>query len=262
MATSDASRQAAAYNFFIQHGWSPVQAAGILGGLNGETSNLNTTQSHDNGIGYGIAGWNGPRLTGLYQFARQNKESPSDLNTQLGYVDWELRHSEAGAGAVLGQAQNPAQAGQATLAYFRPKDWNVPGAHPERAQNAQQVYGQFGAMDPVASIPPISGPQNGQGTPLGTGSQVSSADAAQTQNPAPAQPQGQGGQPAGAMPAYPWTPQVGGQAQPQQPQMPTPPPMMPALTMPPMMRPQINYQALRQALANLPAAVRGYSFPG
>src|SRR5512138_113144 len=104
-----------AFQFFINKGWSPVQAAGILGGLRGETENLNTTQSHDNGIGLGIAGWNGARLQGLKNYAASTGQSPTDLNTQLQYVDHELRTSEATAGGLLRQAQTPEAAGQAML---------------------------------------------------------------------------------------------------------------------------------------------------
>src|ERR1035437_8968558 len=105
-------RQRAAYQYFIGKGWSAPQAAGIVGGLKGETTNLNPIQSHDNGRGLGIAGWNGDRLSGLVQFAGTQGKSPTDLQTQLDYVDHELRNSESGAGNLLSSATTPKQAGQ------------------------------------------------------------------------------------------------------------------------------------------------------
>lgn len=135
--SADPSQQAA-YGFFRSRGWSPAQAAGIVGGLRGETANLNTSQVHDNGTGLGIAGWNGTRLAGLKDFAASRGTQPTDLQTQLMYVDHELRNGEAKAGDLLRGAKSPGDAGQAMLAYFRPKDWDKPGAHPERAQYASQ----------------------------------------------------------------------------------------------------------------------------
>ena len=129
-----------AFTFFKERGWTDVQAAGIAGGLRGETENLNPNQIHDQGIGLGISGWNNERLAALRQFAVRTGGAPNDTLTQLEFVDHELRTNEQSAGALLHSAQTPEQAGQATLAYFRPKDWNVPGAHPERAQYARQIF--------------------------------------------------------------------------------------------------------------------------
>jgi hypothetical protein len=144
--------QVAAYNFFLTKGWSPAQAAGIVGGLRGETSNLNASQSHDNGIGLGIAGWNGQRLQALHSFAAQHGTDATDLRTQLEFVNYELNGPEANAGRALRSAQTPQDAGNAVLAYFRPKDWDVQGAHPERAAYASQLYGAMNG-------------QGGQGAP-------------------------------------------------------------------------------------------------
>ena len=137
------ARWRAAYQYFVSKGWSPAQSAGIVGGLQGETNGLNPVQTHDNGRGLGIAGWNGDRLTGLIQFAGAQDKSPTDLQTQLDYVDHELRTSESGAGNLISASTTPQQAGHATLAYFRPSNWNLPGAHPERAQNASNFYNTF-----------------------------------------------------------------------------------------------------------------------
>lgn len=149
--------QAYAMSFFQNKGYSPVQAAGIVGGLKGETANLNTAQVHDGGIGLGIAGWNGPRLKNLQAFAQAKGTDPTDLNTQLEFVDNELKSSESGAYRGLQSAQTPQQAGQAMLSYFRPKDWNVPGAHPERARYAGDTFQRYGGGTQVASLDPSIG---------------------------------------------------------------------------------------------------------
>lgn len=152
-----ADPHAYAMAFYQNKGYSPVQAAGIVGGLKGETANLNTSQVHDGGIGLGIAGWNGPRLKNLQAFAQTRGTDPTDLNTQLEFVDNELRSSEGGAYKALQTAQTPQQAGQAMLQYFRPKDWNVPGAHPERARYAGDTFQRYGSGTQVASLDPSIG---------------------------------------------------------------------------------------------------------
>lgn len=143
-------RQKGAYNFFIDKGWTPEQAAGIVGGLRGETAGLNPMKVHDGGMGIGISGWNGARRAQLSQFAAANNVSPRDLKTQLEFVNYELNNSEKAAGDKLRAAQTPEDAGQASLSYFRPANYDTPGAHPERAQYARQAFNAFADGAPLA----------------------------------------------------------------------------------------------------------------
>lgn len=154
-----APRQRAAYDFFRAKGYTPEQAAGIVGGLRGETENLNPSQIHDGGIGLGIAGWNAERLAGLRRFAADNKADPRDLNTQLEYVNYELTHGESAAGDQLRAAKTPEDAGRAMLNYFRPANYDVPGAHPERAAYARVAFNAFGGgagSGPAAGASPAA----------------------------------------------------------------------------------------------------------
>jgi len=163
---SGAPKQKAAYDFFIDKGWSPAQSAGIVGGLRGETAGLDPTQIHDGGMGIGIAGWNGQRRAALNEFAAANNASPTDLKTQLEFVNFELNGSERTAGDKLRAAQTPEQAGQATLSYFRPANYDAPGAHPERALYARSAFNAFsggtdgspGALRPGQPIGSVSNP--------------------------------------------------------------------------------------------------------
>ena len=141
-----APRQKAAYDFYRSQeggGYTEAQAAGIVGGLRGETENLNTTQRHDAGIGLGIAGWNRERLQALRDFAARKNMSVTDLQTQLAFVPYELSSTEFAAGAKLRAAKTPEEAADAMLHYLRPANYNVPGAHPERAQYARAAYEAF-----------------------------------------------------------------------------------------------------------------------
>lgn len=132
-----------AFRFFTSRGYTPEQASGIVGNLISESRDFNPSQIHDNGVGLGIAGWNGERLAALRQFASDRGKPVNDYQTQLEFVDHELNTTEGQAGARLRLAGTPEQAGQAMLAYERPKDFDIPGAHPERAQNARAIFNQF-----------------------------------------------------------------------------------------------------------------------
>lgn len=155
-----------AFNFFVGQGLSPVQAAGIVGNLQGESGQgLNPTaiskgDGSDGSDSIGIAQWNGARAQGLKDYAASKGVPWTDLNTQLEYLHSELQGPESGAYKGLLAAQTPEQAGQAMLAYERPKDWNKPGAHPERAQYAARAYSAYGGGQPQAAPASPASPAN------------------------------------------------------------------------------------------------------
>lgn len=127
--------QQTAYQFFVQRGWQPHHAAGIIGNLMQE-SGLRTDAVGDGGNSFGIAQWNGPRRKAMVQFARQKGADPRDLQTQLEFVDWELRNTEKAAGAALSQAQDVATATRVfSEKYERPGD--------PRMENRLRFAGQF-----------------------------------------------------------------------------------------------------------------------
>ncbi len=160
----------AAFNFYVSQGLEPHQAAGIVGNLQGESGQnlnpaaINKGDGRDGSDSIGIAQWNGPRAEALKAYAASKGTDWTDLNTQLEFLHSELKGPEAKAYAGLTAAKTPEEAGQAMLAFERPKDWNKPGAHPERAQYAARAYGTYAGQSgqsvpnagPVstASVPP------------------------------------------------------------------------------------------------------------
>lgn len=112
-----------ARNYFIDQGYSPAQAAGIVGNLIQE-SGLRTTPVGDNGTAFGVAQWRGDRYTGLQNFARERGLNFNDLNTQLAYVNHELNTTESRAGNLLRNAQNVRDATAAMISYERPQGWS------------------------------------------------------------------------------------------------------------------------------------------
>jgi len=158
-----------AFEYYVSQGLSPVQAAGIVGNLQGESGQglnpnaVNRGDGRDGSDSIGIGQWNSTRAQALREYAAAKGVPWNDLNTQLEFLHQELKGPERGAYDRLMAAKTPEEAGQAMLAFERPKDWNKPGAHPERGQYAAKVFATYGGGQPVAApASPIAPP----GAPL------------------------------------------------------------------------------------------------
>jgi len=164
-----------AFEYYVSQGLSPVQAAGIVGNLQGESSQglnpnaVNRGDGRDGSDSIGIGQWNSTRAQALKEYAAAKGVPWNDLNTQLEFLHQELRGPERGAYDRLMAAKTPEEAGQAMLAFERPKDWNKPGAHPERGQYAARVFSAYGGgqPQPVSASPtaPPSAPLMAQQAP-------------------------------------------------------------------------------------------------
>lgn len=139
--------QQQAYQYLIAQGYTPVAAAGIVGNLVQESGVNPTVNPGDSGSAHGIAQWRGDRWSGLQDYARQNRGSVNDLNTQLGYLDYELRNRYGDTYQKLMSARSPGDAaGAFALGYERPKGAetgiasNVDGWD-NRLNAAQSIYG-------------------------------------------------------------------------------------------------------------------------
>jgi spore coat assembly protein SafA len=134
---SEGQRIDQAMQFFESRGWSKAQAAGIVANLDAE-SGLRSIPQTGGGPGYGIAQWEGPRQA---EFARWSGHDihGSSFAEQLRFVDYELTHSEAGAGNALKQTNDPREAGSiVTRLYERPAD--TAGQSTLRGQRAVDIY--------------------------------------------------------------------------------------------------------------------------
>lgn len=130
MTTANAQQ---AYQYYLQQGYSPVQAAGIVGNLMQETGpNLDGSLIGDNGTAFGIAQWRGDRLNALKAFARSQGTDWNDFQTQLAFVNHELGGSERRAGDALRGATTVEDAVAAMIGFERPQGWtsdNPRGGH-------------------------------------------------------------------------------------------------------------------------------------
>jgi Phage tail lysozyme len=108
--TKPTERAAVALKFFISKGWTPAQAAGIVGNLQAESgTNLDNTIWGDKHTSYGIAQWRADRIT------RYKKQFGKDLTKtsfeeQLNYVQWEFDHTESRAAGIIRTAKTAKEA--------------------------------------------------------------------------------------------------------------------------------------------------------
>lgn len=121
-----ANRGKLARDFYVQLGYSPVQAAGIVGNLMQESGpGLDTGAVGDKGTAFGIAQWRGSRQKNLKAFAAEQGKDASDFETQLRFVDYELRNHETDAFERLQSATTVPEATAAMISYERPKGWTA-----------------------------------------------------------------------------------------------------------------------------------------
>jgi len=94
-----------AYKKMLSYGWTPDQAAGIVGNLKYE-SGFNTSAEGDigykGGSSFGIAQFRGKRLDNLRQMYGSNWK---DLDNQLDFVNWELNNTHKKVGDRLRNTQ-------------------------------------------------------------------------------------------------------------------------------------------------------------
>lgn len=110
-------RKQIAYEYFTSVGWSPAQAAGIVGNLVAE-SNLIPVAKGDIGlhaptdVSIGIAQWysGGGRDKNLFIFSGKKGKPWYDFQTQLEFVHHELNGTEKKAGGLLRSATTPTKA--------------------------------------------------------------------------------------------------------------------------------------------------------
>jgi hypothetical protein len=111
-----------AYQFYVNKGYSPVQAAALAGNAMAESSG-STSVVGDRGKALGLFQWHPDRQANLNRFATSQGLDPRLEQTQLAFKDWELRNTEAPSGKMLMSATTPEQANAAVLASLRPSGY-------------------------------------------------------------------------------------------------------------------------------------------
>ena len=158
-----------AYNYFLNQGFKPHQAAAIVGNLaqesGGNTGAKGGKILPGEAFSYGLAQHNKERLyggkgyIGLIPFAQARGKSPDDLDTQLDHIMYELNGPEHGAMQSLMQSRNLEEATtNFGRAYERPSEKYANYAN--RIAQAQKYLG--------AASPEGAGGQQEQGYPEGS----------------------------------------------------------------------------------------------
>lgn len=154
--------------FFNSRGWSPVQSAALASTIvnesSGNTAARNRGDGRDGSDSIGTMQWNGPRAVALQQFAAQRGQDWRNRQTQLEFVDAELRGQVAGSnesrwGNMLARANDPLSAARAAISYVRPAGWSA--ANPDAGHNfgrrlatTRSIYGQYGGAPAVTQPAP------------------------------------------------------------------------------------------------------------
>lgn len=152
------ARSLYAYNYYLQRGYSPSAAAGIVGNLRVESGGfaddvLSGARRGDSGTAFGAPQLRGERLANFQNYAKEQGADPRSLPTQLGFVDHEMRTGlDAGAGQaykLLQNVQNPADAAHVFMTHYE-----RPNADPSINQVAQrQQYANSLAGVPQDTLP-------------------------------------------------------------------------------------------------------------
>lgn len=135
-------------------GWTKEQAAGIIGNLVAEsklnTSALNAGDGADGSDSIGVAQWNGTRAKALKDFAASRGTDWQDFDTQIAFIDHELRNSpsERAAFEALQKATDPKAAAEAMIMYERPRGSD------QGVQNAHNYRGRVSAAMQAAGLEP------------------------------------------------------------------------------------------------------------
>lgn len=125
----------------LELGYEPHIAAAIVGNFMVESGpGLNTRAVGDGGNAFGMGQWNGPRRRQYLAFAARRGAAPDDLDTQIAFLDWELKNTEAGNFARVLEAPDAA----AAAAIFSNEVWRPGIPHLDRRVGfARQIMDQF-----------------------------------------------------------------------------------------------------------------------
>lgn len=91
--------------YLINKGWTPMQAAAIIGNLTAESYMHPRTPAGDEGTAVGLAQWRFERRDKFKEIIGKPIER-ARLREQLDFVDWELKNTHKKAGKLLKEAKD------------------------------------------------------------------------------------------------------------------------------------------------------------
>lgn len=110
-----------AYGYYVQQGYSPAQAAGMVARLSQESGpDLNPTVWGDGRQAFGLAQWHPDRWARVSAWAKSQGLDPNSREAQLRAVPWEMQNHEQRAWQALQAARSPQQSYDAMMHFERP----------------------------------------------------------------------------------------------------------------------------------------------
>lgn len=136
----------------LERGYEPHIAAGFVANAMQESSvGLNPGAVGDGGNAFGLWQWNGPRRHAFLAFAQGQGKQPTDIDTQIAFLEHELRTSESAAWSKIQGASTARDAAILISQHFeRP---GIPHLN-NRVRYAALVYDQFSG----GTVPRWTGP--------------------------------------------------------------------------------------------------------
>lgn len=132
------------YSALMQRGWSPVQAAALVGNMQQE-SNLNPQAFNAPEGAHGLLQWRLDRWNGLQNFAAARGTSPFDRDTQLDFINYEMNGPEARNAAAFRNAADLPAANAALKGYIR---------YGDNSQGTRLQYASAAAGLPAPPVQP------------------------------------------------------------------------------------------------------------
>lgn len=161
-------------------GWSKADASGIVARMNLE-SGYNSGAYNPAGGGNGARGslqWRGSRQDDYFRVTGKRAGFGTTADDLI-FANWELTHTEAGAGAALRATDDPGQAGAlVSSAYIRPGKTDAEKLHQAQltSAEAERIYSaHYGAGAQVTINQTNTTTVNGATDPNATGSAVGAA---------------------------------------------------------------------------------------
>ncbi len=147
------TRAAHARDMLVGMGWSKDAAAGIVANIQQE-SGFDPTRIGDSGAAYGLAQWHADRRAAIAR-GMGVPVVGSSFDDQIRAIDWELRHTESGAGNALRNARSAPEAGSIVSRYYeRPRDADAEAA--SRGGLAQRWDQQWSFAAPSNGPPTVA----------------------------------------------------------------------------------------------------------
>lgn len=137
-----------AMKVLMDKGWTKEQAAGISANLAAE-SGFKINAKGDGGKAFGVAQWH-PDRQRTFEKVYGKKLSDATFEEQVGFVDWELKHTEKAAGSAIARAKTATEAAALTEQKYERSALGLRGGAQKERLEAAAGYAKY-SNDSIAA---------------------------------------------------------------------------------------------------------------